>query len=49
MSPMMGGAGGLGGGDRQHRNTVFIPSDEPFVVEFDDVAPPVLGVSGGDT
>jgi hypothetical protein len=38
------GAGALGGGERQHRNSTFIPSDEPFLVEFDDLAPPVLGV-----
>jgi hypothetical protein len=41
---MMGG-GGRGAGEQQHRNTTFIPSDEPFAVEFDDVAPPVVGVS----
>jgi hypothetical protein len=41
--PMMGGAGAGPAGDRDHRNQHFIPSDEPFVVQFDDVAPPVLG------
>lgn len=44
--PMMGGAG-LAGVEREHRNNVFIPSDEPFVVEHgDDVVPPVLGQPG---
>ncbi|HEX4362074.1 MAG TPA: PPE domain-containing protein, partial [Pseudonocardia sp.] len=51
MSPMgggFGGAGGAGDSDHEHRNNVFIPSDEPFVVEEgDDVVPPVLGVPGG--
>jgi hypothetical protein len=48
MSPMGGGfGGGAGGEDHEHRNNVFIPSDEPFVVdEGDDVVPPVLGVPG---
>ena len=51
MSPMGGGFGGgagVGDSDHEHRNNVFIPSDEPFVVdEGDDVVPPVLGVPGG--
>jgi len=49
MSPMGGGfGGGAGGEDHEHRNNVFVPSDEPFVVEEgDDVVPPVLGVPGG--
>jgi len=51
MSPMgggFGGAGGAGDSDHEHRNNVFVPSDEPFVVEEgDDVVPPVLGVPGG--
>ncbi|WP_445187768.1 hypothetical protein ACTXG6_11520 [Pseudonocardia sp. Cha107L01] len=49
-----GGTGGMGGGmpmggpgaggqDREHRNTTFIPSDEPYVVDLDDdVVPAVL-------
>jgi hypothetical protein len=44
MSPMMGAAG-RGGEERPHRNSTFIPSDEPFLVEFDGVVPPVLGVA----
>jgi hypothetical protein len=36
--------GGRGGQERIHRNRTFIPSDEPFSVEFFDVTPPVLGV-----
>ena len=50
MSPMggFGGGAGVGDSDHEHRNNVFIPSDEPFVVdEGDDVVPPVLGVPGG--
>ena len=43
MSPM-GGAGARGGQDKTHRNNVFIPSDEPFRVEFDDVLPSVIGM-----
>lgn len=46
MGPMMGGA--PGGSDRQHRNQHFIPSDEPFVVQFDDIVPPVLGAEPRD-
>ncbi|MDT7664935.1 MAG: hypothetical protein QOD04_4491, partial [Pseudonocardiales bacterium] len=38
----MGGPG-AGGQDREHRNTTFIPSDEPYVVDLDDdVVPAVL-------
>jgi hypothetical protein len=38
----MGGPG-AGGQDRAHRNTTFIPSDEPYVVDLDDdVVPAVL-------
>jgi hypothetical protein len=37
--------GGLhGGADRTHRNQHYLPSDEPFAVEPDDVSPAVLGV-----
>jgi hypothetical protein len=43
MSPMMGGGGARGGQDKDHRNNVFIPSDEPFRVEFDDLPPSVIG------
>jgi hypothetical protein len=38
------GGGARGGEERNHRNQTFIPSDEPFRVEFFDVTPPVLGV-----
>jgi hypothetical protein len=38
----MGGSG-RGGQDRDHRNNVFIPSDEPFRVEFDDLTDSVIG------
>ena len=38
----MGGAGARGQ-DKDHRNNVFIPDDEPFRVEFDDLTDPVLG------
>jgi hypothetical protein len=41
------GAGGLGGQPRDHRNNVFIPDDEPFRVEFDDLTPPVIGPPDG--
>jgi hypothetical protein len=44
MPPMMGGGLGAAGREQTHRNTQFIPSDEPFRVEFDDVAQPVIGV-----
>ncbi len=40
--PMGMGGGGHGGQDNEHRNTTFLPSDEPFVVEFGDVAPAVI-------
>jgi hypothetical protein len=41
--PMGGAGGGAGGQDREHRNTTFIPSDEPYVVDLDDdVVPAVL-------
>jgi hypothetical protein len=44
-----GGMGGMGGGmgggqDREHRNSVFIPDDEPFRIEFDDVTSSVIGL-----
>jgi hypothetical protein len=45
-----GGMGGMGGGmgghgqEREHRNSVFIPDDEPFRVEFYDVTPSVIGL-----
>jgi hypothetical protein len=43
----MGGAGGMGGSqEKTHRNNVFVPSDEPFRVEFDDVPPSVIGLPG---
>jgi hypothetical protein len=43
-TPMGGAGAGAGGQDREHRNTTFIPSDEPYVVELDDdVVPAVLG------
>jgi hypothetical protein len=29
--------------EREHRNNVFIPSDEPFCVAFDDTTPAVIG------
>jgi hypothetical protein len=35
----------MAGHQREHRNTVYIPSDEPFAVDDgDDVVPPVLGL-----
>jgi hypothetical protein len=40
----MGGAGAAGGEDREHRNTVFLPDDEPFRVDFDDVTGAVIGL-----
>lgn len=45
----MGMGGGAPGGaqDRSHRNQHFLPDDEPFRVEFDGLAPAVLGVAGG--
>jgi len=41
LSPM--GGAGQRGQDQEHRNNVFIPSDEPFAVWQDDVVPAVLG------
>lgn len=41
------GAGRLGGEGREHRNNVFIPDDEPFRVELDDLTPPVIGPPDG--
>ena len=45
-------AGMSGGGgkpeEREHRNNVFLPSDEPFLVEFEDEVPPVIGVRDGE-
>lgn len=43
-APMGMGAGARGGDERSHRNQTFIPDDEPFRVDFFDIAPPVLGV-----
>jgi hypothetical protein len=41
--PMGGMGGGMGSQQREHRNNVFVPSDEPFAVALgDDVVPPVL-------
>jgi len=40
----MAGLGGIGGQRHEHRNTVFIPDDEPFRVEFEDLTPPVIGL-----
>jgi hypothetical protein len=40
----MGGGMGGHGQEREHRNSVFIPDDEPFRVEFDDVTPSVIGL-----
>ena len=42
----MAGVGGIGGQRHEHRNTVFIPDDEPFRVEFEDLTPPVIGLPG---
>jgi hypothetical protein len=44
--PSMGGTGARANRDRTHRNNVYLPSDEPFVVEFDGVTPPVIGLPG---
>jgi len=50
MIELTAGMGGMGGGmgghgqEREHRNSVFIPDDEPFRVEFDDVTPSVIGL-----
>jgi hypothetical protein len=47
--PPMGTGGGGGGKDRQHRNGVYLPSDEPFRVEYDfDIAPAVIGLPDPD-
>jgi hypothetical protein len=44
IPPGLGGMGGMGGGQqREHRNTTYIPSDDPFRMKFDDVAPAVIG------
>lgn len=43
-APMGMGGGARAGEERSHHNQTFIPSDEPFRVEFFDVSPPVLGV-----
>jgi hypothetical protein len=42
------GLGGAGAGERTHRNQTFIPDDEPFVVEYLDIAPPVIGAGEDD-
>jgi hypothetical protein len=46
--PMMGGGpAGAGGRGGEHRNHVFIPSDEPFAVPLgDDTTEAVIG--GGE-
>jgi hypothetical protein len=41
MPPM--GTATAGKHEREHRNNVFIPSDEPFCVAFDDTTPAVIG------
>ncbi|GAA5169913.1 hypothetical protein GCM10023321_66230 [Pseudonocardia eucalypti] len=47
--PMAGMSGGGGKPEeREHRNNVFLPSDEPFLVEFEDEVPPVIGVRDGE-
>jgi hypothetical protein len=46
--PMMGGGAGGRGQERQHRNNVFIPSDELFVIPIDgDVTPAVIDPDDG--
>jgi len=40
----MGGGGAAAGEDREHHNTVFLPDDEPFRVDFDDVTGAVIGL-----
>jgi hypothetical protein len=45
-APMGMGGAGRGGQERTHRNQTFIPSDDPFRVEFFDVTRPVLGLRG---
>jgi hypothetical protein len=47
-APMGMGGAAPGGAERYHRNQTFIPSDEPFHVEFADLSPPVLGVRTED-
>jgi hypothetical protein len=46
--PGIGAAGGAGRDqEREHRNNVYLPSDEPFLVEFEeyvDYTPPVIGL-----
>jgi hypothetical protein len=37
-------AAGAGREDRLHRTTVYLPDDEPFRVELDDVTPSVIGL-----
>jgi hypothetical protein len=47
LPPPLLGTAGLAAAEREHRNSVFLPSDEPFVVQDgDDVVPPVLGQEG---
>jgi len=41
--PPIGGAT-AGKHEREHRNNVFIPSDEPFCVAFDDTTRAVIGL-----
>jgi hypothetical protein len=41
----MGTGVGAGGQGRTHRNQSYLPDDEPFRVEPEDVTPPVLGVA----
>jgi hypothetical protein len=42
--PLAGLPAGLGGERREHRGTVFLPSDEPFLVDLgDQVVEPVIG------
>lgn len=36
MPPLITGSGGKDTNEHFHRNGVYIPSDEPFVVGFDD-------------
>jgi len=42
--PMGGVGGGAAGQDREHHNTVYLPDDEPFRVDFDDVTGAVIGL-----
>jgi hypothetical protein len=47
--PMGGMAGaGMRGEERRHRNNVFIPSDDPFHIEFEDYKDCVPSVIGLD-